>query len=299
VGAIYYHGIKTYDSSREPMIYFGLREEVARGREIGVCPQLTVSWAVVCPWSSPQFVRFRANEFVDKGLSLVSGYATPDIRLYAFNVAALAEWSWNARGRDERAFALAWARRRGYRDPQAAADWAVALGSVSWDVYGSLVPYHFIPQWGHAARTVENRVRPALGEGMFRYFPTAEKFDENLAVCARALEIAFRLEEPVLIEETRVVEGYTRMLRAIYWIAESLWRKDAPLPQGALRGYLAELNDAERRTNAALRRWERLFGEGAGGGRFTGTLEMSEEVVKRINAAVEAFAGEEKGDRWR
>jgi hypothetical protein len=286
VGVIYYHGIKTYDSSREPMIYYRLREEAARGRGVGVCPQLTVSWAVVCPWSGPQFARARMAEFVDKGLSLMSGYATPDIRLYAFNVAAAAEWGWNAHGRDEREFALAWATRKGMEDPAAAAEWAVSLGQVSWNVYGSLVPYHFIGQWGEAVRAVENRVRPIPGEGMFRYFASREQFERDLERCARALKLARELGEPELIEESLVVEGYVRMVRAFYDIGESVWRKDAPLPVDELREQLAELNAACRQTNDALRRWEGLFGEDVGGGRFDGTLEMAEEAAAAVGAAL-------------
>ena len=63
------------------------------------------SWRIVCPWSGPQFIKYRMTEFVDKNLKCLVGYATPNNRLYDFNVTAAAEWSWNAHGRDERAFA--------------------------------------------------------------------------------------------------------------------------------------------------------------------------------------------------
>ncbi|MFH1568974.1 MAG: hypothetical protein ABIL09_13340 [Gemmatimonadota bacterium] len=294
VGVIYYHGIRTYDSSREPMIYYGLREAAARGRPMGVCPQLTASWAVVCPWSGPQFVRARMGEFAAKGLSLVSGYATPDIRLYAFNAAAAAEWAWNPEGRDEAGFARAWATHQGYRDPEAAARWAVELGEVSWDVYGSLIPYHFIPQWGDAARTVENRVRPILGEGMFRYFATPARFDADLATCDRALELARGLGEPVLVEEALVVQGYVRMVRAIYRMADGVWQRGAPLDVAALRRDRADLADAGEQTNAALRRWEAAVGPGLGGGRFAGTLELTDGIVARIGAAVDSLTREQE-----
>lgn len=286
IGVTYYHGIKTYDSSRDPMIPFSLREAAADGRVVGVCPQLTVSWAVVCPWSCPQFVRRRMTEFVDKGIGLLSGYATPDTRLYAFNVAAAAEWSWNAHGRDERAFTRAWATRQGIADPETAADWAMQLGPTSWDLYGALVPYHFIPQWGLAARMVRSRVRPILGEDLFRYFPSEEAMDEGLANCDRALVLAQRLGEPALVEETLVVRGYLSMVRAIYRIADGVWRGAPPLSAGELAQRQAALIEAGQQTNAALRRWEKLFGEGSGGNRFTGTLELSEKVTAGIEEAL-------------
>ncbi|MFA6108967.1 MAG: hypothetical protein WDA75_09360 [Candidatus Latescibacterota bacterium] len=286
IGVTYYHGIKTYDSSRDPMIPFSLREAAAGGRAVGVCPQLTVSWAVVCPWSCPQFVRQRMVEFADKGIGLLSGYATPDIRLYAFSVAAAAEWSWNAHGRDERAFARAWATRNGIADPETAADWAVQLGPTSWDLYGALVPYHFIPQWGLAARMVRSRVRPIPGEDLFRYFPNEQAMDEGLANCDRALALAQRLGEPALVEETLVVRGYLTMVRAIYRIADGAWRGAPPLPAGELARRQAALVEASQQTNEALRRWEKLFGEGSGGGRFRGTLELSEKVTAAIGGAL-------------
>ncbi|MCE5249703.1 glycoside hydrolase family 20 zincin-like fold domain-containing protein [bacterium] len=288
VGVVYYHGEKTYDSSREPMIYFPLREYAARGRMLGVCPQLTVSWAVVCPWSSPQFVRARMNEYVDKGLTLLSAYATPNLMLYEFNIAAAAEWSWNAHGRSERDFALAWVTRRGMKNPGAAADWAVLLGSVSWDIYGSAVPFNFVPGFGITRRMIENRVRPILGEDMFRYFPTTGDFDRALEKCDRALAIARTLDDPKILEETTVVRGYIVMAREIYEITERISGGVAPddSVRKEIEMHLEKLTGACSGTNDALKRWEALFGEGAGGGRFTGTLKLSEDITAMIRESI-------------
>ena len=55
-------------------------------------------------------------------------------RLYpahtGFRVSAIAEWSWNSRGRDLREFAAAWARRKGHRDPERFADWLVLMDPI-------------------------------------------------------------------------------------------------------------------------------------------------------------------------
>ena len=174
VDVTYYDGGRTYDSSRDPMIYPLLEDYAARGNWLGCYPQLTASWRICCPWSGPQFIRTRMNEFVDKKLQCLCGYATPDNRLYEFNVLAAAEWSWNARGRDERQFATAWATRKGINDPNAAAEWAVTLGPVGWDVYGSRVPFSSF--FGRAKILVAKRRKPKLGDGMFRYFPTEREY---------------------------------------------------------------------------------------------------------------------------
>ena len=187
VGITYYSGSTTYDSTRDPMIYPLLEQFAAQGRWLGVYPQLTASWRIVCPWSGPQFIKYRMSEFVDKKLVCLCGYATPDNRYYDFNVTAAAEWSWNAHGRDEREFAAAWATRRGLSDPDKAAEWAVMLGPVGWDVYGSRVP--FSQFFGQAARLIKGRHKPAwVGEkGMFRHFPDVAAMDADLATCDKAL----------------------------------------------------------------------------------------------------------------
>jgi hypothetical protein len=178
-------------------------------------------------------------------------------------------------------------------DPEAVAEWVMLLGPTSWSVYGALIPYHFIPQWGLAARMVRSRVRPILGEDLFRYFPSEQAMDEGLANCDRALELAQRFSEPALIEETLVVRGYLAMVRAIYRLADGVWQGALPLPAGELAQCQAALVEAGQQTNEALRRWEKLFGEGAGGNRFRGTLELTEKVIAGIGEVLALPGGPE------
>jgi hypothetical protein len=273
VGVTYYDGGRTYDSSRDPMIYPLLEQYTASGGWLGCYPQLTASWRIVCPWSGPQFVRFRMQEFVNKKLKCLCGYATPDNRLYEFNVLAAAEWSWNSGGRDERGFAAAWATRRGIRDPDAAAEWAVTLGPVGWDVYGSRIPFsHF---FGRATAMVAGRRKPKLGDGMFRYFPSLEHMDEDLAACKKAMTIAEKLDEPALIAETQVIQGYLQMAKTIYSIAESVSTSKSPTYD----------------QRVALETWERLCGKGSdvriGGSRLLDTVDVTEQTVAGIARSLE------------
>jgi hypothetical protein len=107
------------------------------------------------------------QEFVDKKLKCLCGYATPNNRFYAFNVMAAAEWSWNAHGRSEREFASAWATRRRIADADKAAEWALMIGQVGWDVYGSEIPY---PWFWRMGDVFAKRKALQLGTGMLRYF---------------------------------------------------------------------------------------------------------------------------------
>ena len=284
----YYDGGRTYDSSRDEMIYPLLEEYTASGRWLGCYPQLTASWRIVCPWSGPQFIRYRMQEFVEDGLECLCGYATPHNALYDFNVCAAAEWSWNSSGRDEREFAAAWATRRGLQDPDAAADWAVTLGPVGWDVYGSRVPYSAF--FGEAGRMVADRRAPGLGAGMFRYFPTVEHFTKDLAICEDALAIAEGLEAPTLIAETKAVRGYVTMLQELYAIALAHSQEELPDDEGrqALQDSVTRLAQAALDTNTALQAWEVSASDGGhfGSSRFADTLDVNTKTVGAVATAL-------------
>ena len=287
VGVSYYDGGRTYDSSRDPMIYPLLADYAAKGRWLGCYPQLTASWRIVCPWSGPQFIKYRMTEFVEKKMACLAGYATPNNRLYEFNIVAAAEWSWNAFGRNERDFALAWATRRGLKDPEAAAEWAVMLGPVGWDVYGSGIPF---PQFfGRAAGMVASGGKPVLGERMFRYFPTVEHIDHDLALCDKAIAIATRLGDPAILAETRIIQGYVQMVKAIYAIASQAATPKKPTyaERVAVQNAMTTLAKAGMHTARQLKQWEAIFGQGTGGSRLLDSVDVTEKTVVGIGDALE------------
>ncbi len=289
IGVTYYDGGRTYDSSREPMIYPLLERFAAQGRWLGCYPQLTASWRIVCPFTGPQFIRARMTEFVDKKLRCLCGYATPDNRLYDFNVTAAAEWSWHARGRDEREFALAWATRRRFRDPAAVADWAVTIGPVGWDLYGGRVPWPAFP--AQVAAMIARKQPPAYGQGFLRYFDSADKLAADRAVAERCLATAEALREPELVAECEVITGYLRMLQAA--AAMATLRAAQPTPdeagRAALSAALKDFGEGGMQANQALRAWEELRGKGIGGTRLTDTIEFTEQALARVGEQMEAL----------
>ncbi|MGD9519482.1 MAG: glycoside hydrolase family 20 zincin-like fold domain-containing protein [Armatimonadota bacterium] len=292
VGITYYDGGRTYDSSRDPMIYPLLEEFAASGRWLGCYPQLTASWRIVCPWSGPQFVKYRMTEFVNKKLQCLCGYLTPNRKLYDFNFTAGAEWSWNASGRDEREFAAAWATRRGLKDPEAAAEWAVTLGPIGWDVYGSRVPYSAF--FGGAAQMIQKRTAPTLGKGMFRYFETVERFDEDLAACDKALSLAQSLGAPDIVAETLVVRGYVQMLKSIHAIALRVSGGEdlSDQERAALQEEVGQLVAAGLQVCDKLCEWEASIEPGIGGSRFVDTVDVTEKTVSDIADALAPFGVE-------
>jgi len=294
VRVIYYDGGRTYNSSRDPLIYPLLEDFVGKGRWLGVYPQIGASWWLVCPWSGPQFVKFRMKEFVDKGLKCVCVRASSDDRFSDFNITAMAEWSWNAGGRNEREFALAWATRRGLVDPEKAADWAVMLGPVSWDVYGSGIPArHFR---GFPQKMIESRAEPKLGSGMFRYFPTVKHIDHDLTICRDALKLAEDLGDAAIIGETQVIRGYVRMVKSTHTLASVVAGKQqlGDAERESLQGTFDELAHAAADVVDGLETWRKAILPDERPGRFLNAVNTANQTVSGIAAALAPFGIKQK-----
>ena len=285
MGITYYDGGRTYDSSRQPMIYPLLEKYAAQGRWLGCYPQLTASWRVVAPWSGPQFIKARMSEFVDKRLQCLCGYATPSNRFYEFNVTAAAEWSWNAHGRSERDFALAWATRQGLADPEKAADWAVILGPVGWDVYGGrpLLDwiYHGVTEILQAGKP------PQLGAGHFVYFPSKEHFDADLTACDRAVSLATGLRSPAMIEETHVIRGLVGTLKGLYLMAEATaaGKKMTAADRQRAADALKLLDRANQEARGGLLAWGSVVSPQFLPCRFVDTVDCLDRVMTEASDA--------------
>ena len=169
-----------------------------------------------------------------------------------FNIAALAEWTWNGDGRDTREFAAAWAVREGMANPEAFADWAELMGPIEFDVFDSDFPICYSQDL--ALDMIRQRQRPYLGEGIFRYYPTPDAFAEKRALCRRALALAGDLPADCA-HETTVVDSYIDLAHNIWQIAECMATRDLRdvQDQENLRGHLAALRLAGEANTQAIR----------------------------------------------
>lgn len=131
IGVLYYHGSRTYISDKKPMIYEDLLPFIEKGGKLGVYPQITHGWRCVFPWTGPDFIKYRCDEFVEKGLDKVVGYAVPSNIYHRFNIAAMAEWLWNNKGRDIEAFCQAYAYRNNL-DPEVFSSWCLLNMESAW-----------------------------------------------------------------------------------------------------------------------------------------------------------------------
>lgn len=242
------------------------------------------------PQRSAHRIRDYVGQLVRRRYSGAYGmmaWSTQGREICGYNISALAEWSWNLGGRTEREFALAWATREGYGDPEAVAEWAELMGPVEFDVYDSDFPSCY--SRGKALAMVREGQRPVLGEGMFRYYGSAAEFEEKSETCRRALTLAGRLGEGDLAAESRVVLAYVELAGAIYNIAEHVSTRDLPEPgeQEALQGLVASLVGAGKASADAIRAWRGALGPEPWAARvhdaIAGSATAAQEIARHVS----------------
>lgn len=282
----------TYTALKEPIIYPLLTDFAKAGNSLGCYPTLSASFTYILPWCGPQFIKYRMAEFVDKDLTGFTGYvaySNNNNNFYDFNIAAAAEWSWNVHGRSEHEFAASWATQNGVKDPEIFADWAEMLGPVSWDVYGSQVPH----VWWARKQTMamfKKGNEAVLGKGMFQYFPTLQHLDDDLAICENALKLAEKLGDKTIITETQTIQGYLKMIKAIYSITEMAAAKRS-LDNNQTRSLqvaFKELQHAELETTQALNAWYHAIDPGFNIS-LSNAVGVTHQVVSDIAVSLKPF----------
>ena len=221
-----------------------------------------------------------------QGLYGMIAWGTLARQTNGFNIAALAEWTWNGRGRDTREFAAAWATCEGLTDPELFADWCELMGPIEFDVFDSDFPVCYSQD--QALEMVGQRRRPYLGEGMFRYYSAPEAFDEKKAICCQASEIARHLPDDC-VRETDLVHSYIDLAHRIWQIAELL--ATSPLDdlrdQEAMSGYLVALQHAGKANTESIRAWRNDLGPEPWHYRVHDALAGTERTVREICRVVE------------
>jgi len=294
VGVSYYSGMHTYSASREPMIYPALREFARRGRWLGVYPQLVAVWKYNTPFPCPQFVHTRMNEFVDAGLSNVCGRLHPiEWPYFHMNFDAAAQWSWNAKGRTVQEFVEAWATGQGFKEPAKVAKWAETIGPVVWDVHEGHFPLNF----GQMVRLLGGKTE--LGKEAFRGFPAPKRFDQDLAACRHAADLARDLDSEILIAQTEVISSYVTLLKCLHALSEKAagegdFNSD---DREFFRRTCETFDNARESLVAGLRRWYAAVQKDrdAEPWRFDSTIENLEKSSAVVVGFCKWMAGQTKG----
>lgn len=283
----YYHGRLTYNSSRRPMIYPLLEDEIRRGRWMSVYPHFTAFTAIVFPFTGAEFIRTRMNEFVDKGLASVIGYAIPGQIFHRFNIEAAAEWSWNAKGRSAHEFALAWAVREGMEDPEKFAEWSDTIGPVEWDIYGCEWPlWQRRRNQPNVVTALRAGTLPNVGEGVFAEFTSPEQFERDLALAGRALALARELGDPAWVAESRVAEGLAKQMKALWDLKGLISANGVPAERkdAARHAFGLFLEGCDESIHGLKAWWHRIAPLSEPAGRFLDGLEALEETAAEMHA---------------
>ena len=241
----------------------------------------------------PQYSAQRIRDFVEQlhargyaGAYGMLAWGTMAREVCGFAIAALAEFSWNGRGRSIAEFAAAWATGERISDPDAVGRWAELLGEVEFDVYDSDFPMCY--SWGHAAQLVEQRRPPRLGAGMFRHFTSLEDFDRCIDTCTKALALVEPLERPELPLATGVVRSYVELAQAIWTISHRCAHADLTQleDQQALGADLARLEAAGETNMAAIGAWRTSLGAEPWHHRVHDAIAATRDTVQRIGSHV-------------
>lgn len=288
VGITYYDGGRTYDSSRKPMIYPLLEEYAQSGGWLGVYPQITHAWRTVFPWSGPQFLRYRAQEFADKRLDCMIGYAVPSNRFHEFNVAAMAEWTWNSRGRSPEEFARAYATGTGICDPDLFSRWAVPAGEAGWALAESrlLLTLIFDPAFGLTGSVpFDHRFQAAS-------IAQVEELAEAIAAARQARELARQAGITDMIDESECALAGLEAFRVMRLLSGLL---RAPSLDDEQRTELAEsldtLDQCARTMRTRLVDWgERVMARSGGGQAPDRLIDTACALLRTCDAARAAAA---------
>lgn len=292
----YYHSLTTYTAGEEPMVRGYLADFAKQGRWIGMCPNVVNVVHFAEPNTTPHFIHYRMNEFVDKGMSGLIGYATPRVYYSFFLVEASAEWSWNAKGRTPREFARTWAVRQGLKDPELFAEYADTIGPVAWDVYGSDWPHGEQREMVRVAKKLKEGSMPKLGESLWGIYrspwgdiKSVEHLNRDVEQAGKAVQLAQRLGKDEFIYESQIVQGYIRSLKALHELKQIVRKEGiAPDQKAAARKWFTMYVDSLNRSAELLPKWESTLPMRPAGEDFTSkpvkVIHQVAEEMKQVAA---------------
>lgn len=294
VKVVYYHSLMTYTHAKVPMIHPYLEEFVKKGGWLSVCPSLGGIPNYPEPFTCPQFINTRMNEYLDKGLRGLLGYASPGIMYTDLNVEAAAEWTWNIKGRTIHEFSASYAVRQGYKDPEKFAEFVDVLGAIEENAYACDYPWR-------ACRKMITPVDVQLKEGAlpelgtfrdgFNGFPfggyqTKEQLAGDVAAAAKAVQLAREIGIEEYIQESLVVQGYVQSLKALYDLKTLVKNgKIAPKNKAEAAKAFQTFADGLRQSAKALPKWEQIVtwpGNRVSGDRQAVAVICREDLIDRL-----------------
>ena len=138
-----------------------------------------------------------------------------------FHISALAEWFWNASGRDAGQFVRAWVTTRDYAQPDQAAKWIEKMRPVE---SGMLVAMNALPQIFEAIENGE--ALRSNGSSVLKQLPDEECLDEMIRTANLCELKAEEMDAPDMVAEARCVGASLRILREVHSLLRALAGSD-------------------------------------------------------------------------
>lgn len=296
----YYDWVTYYTGSR-PMIKKNLADAAAKGKWIGVVPNIDSITHLAQPFTGAEFIHYRMTEFHTKGLKGLLGYSTPFTRYNQFLLEGAAEWAWNAKGRSPEEFTASYAVRQRFRDPKKWTEWANIIGPVEWDIYGSDWPHgEYRGKPGFAAQMVRDASLPPLGYILWDIFEspwgeikTEAQLNKDLADAARALQLAEEMGIPEFWYESVICDSYMKSLKALYELKRLVKKDGIAINDRQEAGrYFRLYIDSLKQALEALPKWERTVMPRVAAQKELGCTRNPVELLTKMIEEMEQVARE-------
>lgn len=122
----YYDAFNTYQNEfMKGIIPPSISEIIRNGKSVVAVPTISgcmeVTSQYMFPWQAPLFIKLRMSEIIDQGCAGVCAWLG-NTEIDLFELEAMAEFSWNRRGRTPGEFAESWAYRHNMETPRKVAE---------------------------------------------------------------------------------------------------------------------------------------------------------------------------------
>ncbi len=226
-GICFYDSALTYTPLKNPMIIPEFEKFAAEGGELQVIPQMQGSWFTTVPGSCPQLVKLRCEEFFKKKVSTIIGYYVPSPLWVKVNCMAMAEWSWNAKGRNIRSFARAYAKITGICSPVIFEQWLEKIGNAGWELAISqfAATLAFKPQLGFYGEVNFDHRFALTNEKM-------EKFQVALKDARDAMTLARKSGNTEMLNESVYVLNFLKIYKLVNDISD-IFKSEKISPEDA------------------------------------------------------------------
>ena len=261
-----------------------LKEFAAQGKRIARFNVVSYQWLRTKYVSTDVRERMQAiaaDKYIGAWQMTPGGYITNNDgyrKMFNFRLSAMAEYSWNIGGRDEKQFAEAWAARQGYKNPEMFISWLDAIQTPQSAREQGCWKETLASTW------IGNLTAMVADKKWNNSFFTAEQAEQGARKCEEAVALAERMGAKDLTAEARQLAAYCRLEQAGNRLVTAL-------QNGAAKEASAT---AERQLKEALSSYVQARTNAAAFGISAGSAEVLKKREIEINKAFDSILSDSK-----